>query len=91
MWDTFVILAQTTFFNHQLILKFEIPNKIFYFRKCPYREPRLYCSVAPGKVTGLSLAGAEDLGKEVAKCLVDKNALEIMLNARNEVLKPTKW
>ncbi|XP_033210339.1 porphobilinogen deaminase isoform X2 [Belonocnema kinseyi] len=55
-------------------------------KKCPYREPRLYCSVAPGKVSGLSLAGAEDLGKEVAKNLVDKNALEIMSAARNEIL-----
>lgn len=58
-------------------------------KKCPYREPRLYCSVAPGKVSGLSLAGAEDLGNEIAQSLVDKNALEIMLNARNEVLNPT--
>ncbi|XP_024947826.1 porphobilinogen deaminase isoform X2 [Cephus cinctus] len=55
-------------------------------KKCPYREPRLYCSVAPGKVSGISLLGAEQLGKDIAKSLIDKDALEIMSKARNEIL-----
>lgn len=55
-------------------------------KKCPYRNPRLYCSVAPGKVSGTSLYVAEQLGKELAKSLISKNALDIMTQARNEVL-----
>ncbi|XP_012277593.1 porphobilinogen deaminase [Orussus abietinus] len=55
-------------------------------KKCPYREPRLYCSVAPGKVSGISLLGAEQLGKDIAKSLIDKNAFEIMCQARKEIL-----
>lgn len=55
-------------------------------KKCPYREPKLYCSVVPGKVSNLSLIGAEQLGKNLAKILIEKNALDIMEQARNEVL-----
>ncbi|XP_078047926.1 porphobilinogen deaminase-like protein l(3)02640 [Augochlora pura] len=55
-------------------------------RKCPYREPKLYCSVTPGKVSGISLMGAEQLGKDLAKCLIKKNALRVMVEARNEIL-----
>lgn len=55
-------------------------------KKCPYRKPRLYCSVAPGKVSDVSLYGAEQLGKDLAKSLIEKNALDIMAEARNEVL-----
>lgn len=58
----------------------------FIFRKCPYREPKLYCSVTPGKVSSMSLDGAEKLGVEIANKLIKKNALEIMLEARNEIL-----
>lgn len=55
-------------------------------KKCPYREPRLYCSVAPGKISNISLFGAEKLGEDIAASLIDKNALEVMLKARNEIL-----
>ncbi|XP_047354641.1 porphobilinogen deaminase [Vespa velutina] len=55
-------------------------------KKCPYREPRLYCSVAPGNISSLSLLGAEQLGKDIAAKLINKNALEVMLRARNEIL-----
>ncbi|KAF7390894.1 hypothetical protein HZH66_009374 [Vespula vulgaris] len=55
-------------------------------KKCPYREPRLYCSVAPGNISSLSLLGAEQLGKDIAAKLISKNALEVMLKARNEIL-----
>ncbi|XP_029166388.1 porphobilinogen deaminase [Nylanderia fulva] len=55
-------------------------------RKCPYQEHRLYCSVTPGKVSSISLYGAEQLGKELAKKLIEKNALDVMSQARNEIL-----
>lgn len=55
-------------------------------RKCPYQEPRLYCSVIPGRISTLSLFGAEQLGKNLAKHLIEKNALDIMSQARNEIL-----
>ncbi|XP_011307138.1 porphobilinogen deaminase [Fopius arisanus] len=55
-------------------------------KKCPYREPRLYCSIAPGKVSSMGLLGAEQLGKELAESLINKNALEVMSKAREEVL-----
>ncbi|XP_029056608.1 porphobilinogen deaminase isoform X1 [Osmia bicornis bicornis] len=55
-------------------------------KKCPYREPKLYCSVVPGKVSNMSLTGAEQLGKDLAKSLIEKNALDIMEEARNEIL-----
>ncbi|EZA50572.1 Porphobilinogen deaminase [Ooceraea biroi] len=56
-------------------------------RKCPYQEPRLYCSVVPVRtVSSLSLLGAETLGKDLAKSLIKKNALDVMSQARNEIL-----
>ncbi|CAL7936544.1 unnamed protein product [Xylocopa violacea] len=55
-------------------------------KKCPFQEPRLYCSVVPGKVRNFSLLGAEQLGKDLAKNLIEKNALDVMLQARNEIL-----
>ncbi|XP_014216233.1 uncharacterized protein LOC106645005 [Copidosoma floridanum] len=55
-------------------------------KKCPYTEPRTFCSVIPGRFSNLSLYGAEKLGKDVAKILVKKNALEVMADARKEIL-----
>ncbi|KAF7989309.1 hypothetical protein HCN44_007983 [Aphidius gifuensis] len=55
-------------------------------QKCPYREPRLYCSVVPGKVSGMSLLVAENLGEDLAQSLIEKNALEIMSKARETIL-----
>ncbi|KZC07640.1 Porphobilinogen deaminase, partial [Dufourea novaeangliae] len=55
-------------------------------KKCPYREPQLYCSVVPGKVSSISLLGAKQLGKDLAKSLIEKNALDVMTEARNEIL-----
>ncbi|XP_018343428.1 PREDICTED: porphobilinogen deaminase [Trachymyrmex septentrionalis] len=56
-------------------------------RKCPYQEPRLYCSVIPSyKISSISLLGAELLGKDLAKSLIKKNALDVMSQARNEIL-----
>ncbi|KAK0169802.1 hypothetical protein PV328_010442 [Microctonus aethiopoides] len=54
-------------------------------KKCPYREPRLYCSIAPGKISGISLLGAEQLGSRVAESLIEKDALNIMSKARDEI------
>ncbi|XP_054000836.1 porphobilinogen deaminase [Hylaeus anthracinus] len=55
-------------------------------KKCPYREPQLYCSIAPGKVSSISLMIAENLGKDLAESLIEKNALDIMTEARSEIL-----
>lgn len=55
-------------------------------QKCPYREPRLYCSVVPGKISGMSLLVAENLGEDLAQSLIQKNALEIMSKARETIL-----
>ncbi|XP_014469691.1 PREDICTED: porphobilinogen deaminase [Dinoponera quadriceps] len=54
-------------------------------RKCPYQEPRLYCGIVPGRMSALSLLGAEQLGKDLAKSLIEKNAVDIMLEARNAI------
>ncbi|CAG5093786.1 Similar to HMBS: Porphobilinogen deaminase (Bos taurus) [Cotesia congregata] len=56
-------------------------------KKCSFLEPRLYCSVSPGKMNETSLLGAEKLGKEVANKLIDKNALDVMSRARDEILR----
>ncbi|EFN77375.1 Porphobilinogen deaminase [Harpegnathos saltator] len=54
-------------------------------RKCPYQEPRLYCGVVPGRMNALSLHGAEQLGKDLANNLIEKNAIDVMLEARNTI------
>lgn len=56
-------------------------------KKCPYREPRTYISVVPGKISDFSLLGAEKLGKDLAESLIKKDALTVMAEARKEVLK----
>lgn len=56
-----------------------------YDRKCPYQEPRLYCGIVPGKMSALSLFGAEELGKDLAKRLIEKNAVDVMLEARDTI------
>ena len=58
-------------------------------KKCPYREPRTYCGVVPGKITSISLYGAEQIGIDVADNLIKQNALDVMADARNEILKST--
>lgn len=77
----------------QTLIKDTLKNKLYIPdddggppKKCPYREPRLYCSVTPGKVSSISLLGAEQLGKDLADSLIEKNALDIMTKARNEIL-----
>lgn len=54
-------------------------------RKCPYYKPHLYCGVAPGSLSSVSLFDAEQLGKDIANSLIEKNALDVMLQARNEI------
>lgn len=58
-------------------------------KKCPYREPRTYCGVVPGSINAISLYGAEQLGKDIAESLIKKNALDVMSEARNEILSST--
>jgi hydroxymethylbilane synthase len=56
-------------------------------KKCPYREPRTYCGVVSGDISAISLYAAEKLGKDIAENLIKRNALEIMTEARNEILR----
>ncbi|XP_011504572.1 PREDICTED: porphobilinogen deaminase [Ceratosolen solmsi marchali] len=55
-------------------------------KKCPYREPRTFCGVVSGNISSISLYAAEKLGKDIAESLIKRNALEVMLEARNEIL-----
>jgi len=52
--------------------------------KCPYRIPKLFCSISPGNFMYRDLDEAEKLGENVACCLVKEGALDIMSEARNQ-------
>ncbi|KAL7305670.1 uncharacterized protein LOC106649207 [Trichogramma pretiosum] len=54
-------------------------------RKHAYIEPKTFCSVWPGKVSSISLSEAEKLGKDIAESLIEKNALEVMADARSQI------
>ena len=60
---------------------------IFWFvlsRKCPYRMPKLFCSMSPGNFTYRDLEEAEKLGEDLACYLVKDGALDIMNEARKQ-------
>lgn len=54
-------------------------------RKCPYREPRLFCGVAPGPLNPKDLLAAEKLGSDLAAELINDGALEIMQTAKKTI------
>ena len=58
-------------------------------KKCPYREPRTYCGVVPGKVNAISLHGAEQIGIDIAEKLIKLNALDVMQEARDNIMSST--
>ncbi|KAJ8672783.1 hypothetical protein QAD02_004043 [Eretmocerus hayati] len=83
-------LDGNTFIKDSLKCKLYMPNDDGEPpKKCPYREPRTYCGVVPGNINAISLYGAEQLGKDVAENLIKQDALEIMSDARNEILSST--
>lgn len=53
-------------------------------RKCPYRMPKLFCSISPGNFTYRDLETAEKLGEDVACYLIKEGALDIMSEAKKQ-------
>ncbi|PNF39142.1 Porphobilinogen deaminase [Cryptotermes secundus] len=53
-------------------------------RKCPYRMPKLFCSISPGNLTYRDLEEAEKLGEDLACHLVNEGALDIMKEAKKQ-------
>lgn len=53
-------------------------------RKCPYRMPKLFCSISPGNLTYRDLEEAEKLGEDLARHLVNDGALDIMNEAKKQ-------
>uniref|UniRef100_A0A1B6D9V3 hydroxymethylbilane synthase n=2 Tax=Clastoptera arizonana TaxID=38151 RepID=A0A1B6D9V3_9HEMI len=51
-------------------------------RKCPYREPRLFCGVTLGLLAPKDLESAEKLGSDLAAELIKDGAIEIMMTAK---------
>lgn len=54
-------------------------------KKCPYKQPRQFVGVTPGKISYLDLDIALKLGTELAENLISKGALVIM-NAAKETI-----
>jgi len=53
-------------------------------RKCPYRMPKLFCSMSPGNFTYRDLEEAEKMGEDLACYLIKDGALDIMNEARKQ-------
>ncbi|VVC32950.1 Porphobilinogen deaminase, dipyrromethane cofactor binding site,Porphobilinogen deaminase, C- [Cinara cedri] len=51
-------------------------------KKCPYKQPRQFVGVTPGKISYLDLDAALQLGTELADSLINKGALNIMNTAK---------
>lgn len=60
-------------------------NMFIIYRKCPYREPRLFVGVAPGLLSPRDLEVAEKLGADLASELIKDGALEIMSAAKKHI------
>ncbi|XP_050540126.1 porphobilinogen deaminase [Daktulosphaira vitifoliae] len=54
-------------------------------KKCPYKQPRQFVGISPGKISYLDLDTALKLGTELAEELIKKGALEIMNTAKNTI------
>lgn len=52
-------------------------------KKCPYKQPKQFVGVTPGKISYLDLDTALKLGTELAENLINKGALDIMNTAKN--------
>ncbi|XP_025203899.1 uncharacterized protein LOC112600809 [Melanaphis sacchari] len=52
-------------------------------KKCPYKQPRQFVGVTPGKISYLDLDAALKLGTELAEDLISKGALDIMNTAKD--------
>nr|CAD7586821.1 unnamed protein product [Timema genevievae] len=54
-------------------------------RKCPYRTPKLFCSISPGNMSYLDFHAAEKLGEDIAQGLIHQGALDVMNEAKQHV------
>lgn len=54
-------------------------------KKCPYKQPRQFVGVTPGKISYLDLDTALKLGTELAENLINKGALNIMNTAKETI------
>lgn len=54
-------------------------------KKCPYKQPRQFVGVTPGKISYLDLDIALKLGTELADNLINKGALDIMNTAKETI------
>nr|CAD7459582.1 unnamed protein product [Timema tahoe] len=54
-------------------------------RKCPYRTPKLFCSIYPGNMSYLDFHAAEKLGEDIAQGLIRQGALDVMNEAKQHV------
>lgn len=52
-------------------------------KKCPYKQPKQFVGVTPGKISYLDLETALKLGTELAENLINKGALDIMNTAKD--------
>lgn len=52
-------------------------------KKCPYKQPKQFVGVTPGKISYLDLDAALKLGTELAENLISKGALDIMNTAKD--------
>jgi len=57
-------------------------------KKCPYKQPKQFVGVTPGKISYLDLEAALKLGTDLAENLINKGALDIM-NAAKEAIHST--
>nr|CAD7261459.1 unnamed protein product [Timema shepardi] len=54
-------------------------------RKCPYRTPKLFCSISPGNMSYLDFHAAEKLGEDIAQGLIRQGALDVMNEAKQHI------
>lgn len=54
-------------------------------KKCPYKQPKQFVGVTPGKISYLDLDIALQLGTELAENLINKGALDIMNAAKDTI------
>lgn len=54
-------------------------------KKCPYKQPKQFVGVTPGKISYLDLDAALKLGTELADNLIKKGALVIMNTAKDTI------
>lgn len=78
-------------FSEELVDKKVIQSHIDQYRnengeppkKCPYKQPKQFVGITPGKISYLDLDTALKLGTDLAEKLINKGALDIMNTAKD--------